>query len=184
MSAGLTYLIHKIQTEQPQNLEQCGPIGRLMTRLSHVVVGGEGMTPEIAERYTKRISNAMERGKPEALNEAVAALLAAGIRLDPDPAQWIGNLLMAQLNDSVGMVSRALLLRWLANLQAVLETAKEEWNSSKWPTASDTLAWVANTVAAGVLDVQDGHEPWTEVEQEPPVQLVEASTKASTESPV
>lgn len=156
----LTEKIAKIQQDQPEHLDKVGPMKRLMVRLSHIVMDAQGMLPAVAERYARRIQGAMLKQDPEAMADAVAALLAAVIRLDPDPAQHIGEMLVAQLGQATGVVSQQMFLQWMSNLQTVLSDAQKEWSTSQYPSGAETLDWVIAAISAGVEDVQSGHEPW------------------------
>lgn len=165
---GLQLLGEKIQAEHPQEIDKLGPIGRLAIRIGHVVHGGEGIPEAITERYTRLLDRAMLSGNPDATARALAALFAAVIRLDPDPAEHLGTMLVQMMNANAKLESHAYMVGWLGRLQEILQTAKMDFDAGAYPSAAETLQWTIDTVTAGADDLRGGHEPWSTAAHEEP----------------
>jgi len=165
ITTGLVDLIEKINRVRPTEGRQVGAIQRLMVRLKQITMAGQGMTHEIAERYTARIRNAMHDGKTEKISPAIAALLEAGLRLDPDPAQFVSILLAKQSDDMIEWKSRVRVHQWFGDLLAVLDDAERGWELTQYPLGKAMLAWIREVIEAGRVDVEQGHVPWVLVDE-------------------
>lgn len=133
---------------------------KLIVRMKHIVHAGEGMTPEVTERYGRRIAKAVELGKPEAIERGVADLLAASLRLDADPAEKIGLMLAQLCGQSVQSLSRQITQTTLTELDRILADAGTDWERDGWPTPAEILAWLRELVSLGAQNVAEGHDPW------------------------
>ena len=159
-STGLTVMAAQADKENhPEISARCV---KLIVRLQGCQFAGAGMTPEAAERYHRRIYNAMQTGNPEAISRGLTDLIAAMIRIDADPAEKIGEMLSELTRVSIAATTQAKVVEWLDELSKTLADASAEWASGEWPSAADVMQWVTDTVSAGVVNVRNGHAPWVD----------------------
>lgn len=128
---------------------------RLIVRIKQIPIAGDGLNKDIAERYGRRIAEAMESGNAALVGRGVADLLAASLRLDADPADKIGVMLSDMVRASSAETGKVLILQWFTDLQGVLAAAIEGWDESGWPTPKETLEWTVELIKAGAENVRD-----------------------------
>ena len=166
VSAGLTMFAEKASEQGQRDVRN--DIVKFMVRLKQIEHAGEGMTPETSERFGRRIAKAMETANADALSRGVADLMAAMIRLDPDPAEKIGIMLSEMVRNGVGETARARCVEWFNQLILTIEGASAAWDTEGWPTPQQSLEWVTSVVRGGTENLEAGHEPWFDDEDGEP----------------
>lgn len=176
VSVGLTALAESAsQKGDPSLHNKCV---KLIVRLKQCVHAGEGLTPEVAERYGRRIARAIELGNGAAVERGVADLMAASLRLDPDPAEKVGVMLSQLARTSAAETAKANCIAWLKRLVEILGETNNEFARDGFPSGKVVLEWVIEVVGAGLDDVRAGHAPWSEAAPEQDVEAANAEQPA------
>jgi hypothetical protein len=159
ITGALTELAEKADRENaPQIRPACI---KLIVRMKQIVHAGEGMTPEVAERYGRRIVKSMEDGDPVAISRNVGDMLAASLRLEADPADKIGEMLANLASTTAAEMGRAAVTISLQQLGQVLAESKDAWAKAGWTvTAEEVVTWATDLVSLGAQNVADGFPPW------------------------
>ena len=132
---------------------------QILGRIAQTVQAPGGLRPDQIARYRKRAADGLKERNATKIADGVRDLIAATCRTDPDPAdkvavyllQLVADLMREHGNIGVGVLTR---------LDVELADAHEAWNASKWPAASDLLAWLRQTLAIGIENLQADRDPW------------------------
>lgn len=165
VSMGLTMLAEQALEKGQRDVRN--QVVKFMVRLKQIQHAGEGMTPETAERFGKRIAKAMESGNPDAISRGVADLLAASLRLDADPAEKIGEMLAELVRSSVAYTARMRCTEWFNQIVLTIDEAVADWDNEGWPKSQDVASWIADVVRRGSENLHAGHEPFAEAPEDP-----------------
>ena len=121
-------------------------------------------------------------GSDNELVQAVGMLIAASVRLDPDPADKIGLMLSQLVRNASHEGSRIVAVVFLRELCGILDDAKTGWAAEGWPTPEETMQWIVDVVRTGVDNIEAGADPWTQGEPAPTpaLEAVPSPTTAET----
>ena len=140
-------------------------IKRFVVRLQQAVFNGSGVPEETLQRMLSRVSDALCNNDMGGARVAISAMLAAVVRMDPDPGHTIALNLAPRLVAFVSSVAAvnqgAIAAQTLTDFAARLETEKAAFEEHGWPDkAEDTLDYVHSLASFCAEELQRGSDPF------------------------
>ncbi len=137
---------------------------RFVVRLKQHTYAGKGVPDETLERMTKVIDASFARQDYEDAKVGVAALLAAVIRMDPDPAHVIAlqlapsfvQLTVASAAHHQNKIGSGVLRR----LAQRLESDREAFETDGWSDPPTTFDYVRELVEFCAVELDNGVDPF------------------------
>lgn len=137
---------------------------RFVVRLKQHTFAGKGIPDETLERMTKVIDASFASQDYESAKVGVAALLAAVIRMDPDPAHVIAlqlapsfvQLTVASASHHQNKIGAGILRRLAQRLQA----DREAFEADGWSDPPATFDYVCKLVEFCAVELDNGIDPF------------------------
>ncbi len=144
-------------------------IKRFVVRLKQAVFEGQGVPQETMTRMMGRVSDALCNNDLEGARVAISAMLAAVVRMDPDPGHTIALNLAPKLVafvSSVAVVNQAAIAaQVLIDFSTRLEAEKAAFEENGWPDKpEETLDYVQSLASFCAEELQRGSDPFHDSE--------------------
>lgn len=118
----------------------------VLVKMKQHVMAGQEIPPDMALRFGKRLQKALQSQDDDAVRAAIVDMSAAMLRMDPDPAQRIAELV-------VSLFATSSAAQRIADLQTIIRRLaheREAFEQDGWPGDD-------GTAGAGAREVYD----WT-----------------------
>ena len=137
-------------------------------RLRQAVFVGEGVPDETMAALSSEIEAAFAEANFDRARIAIRAMLAAVIRMDPDPAHVIALVLaphfmkpFADLDSAGAAVASETMKRFAERL----DKERAMFESTKWCSGEEMLAYVRNLSSFCAEELASGRDPFAEPEE-------------------
>jgi hypothetical protein len=133
----------------------------LSSRIEQHMMAGEGMTPELRERYQRRITVAQQNEDSQGAARALRDFIATLIRVEPDPAKAVANVCMtAMMRANMGQAAGI----FIPLMQKKLVGLQTDYEREGYPSSEDVLNYLHEWLKYGQANLMNGEEPWPQDE--------------------
>lgn len=163
LQCGLMEIIEKAKAQDPPDALTIDRSIKLMKALDEFERAGQGIHPDMAKGYHKRLVDCEQSGKIKQMMAVLTELFATLGRTEPDPAKPIAKLIV----EHIGHAIEHMRITYygpgiLAPLLGELEKQRAVWDadSAGWPDAKAAWEYVENLVRFSVTTCEEGENPW------------------------
>lgn len=146
-----------------------GALKQFAVRLRQAVFAGEGVPEETMMALSERITAAFAEGDFEAAKIGIRAMLAAVIRMDPDPAHVIAMVLAPSFMQPALNMSEAghqIAAETMKRFGTRLATEKAAFAQTGWVSGEETFDYVAQLVNFCAEELGEARDPFAEANPE------------------
>lgn len=137
---------------------------RIVVRMrDHVFAGA--VPDESYARHMKRIEKAFEAGDQPASQAAIRDLTTTMMRMSPDPAAAVSELLIGILASSLHQQAQKIYATAMEHASAQLLKEKAAFDHGGWPEPADVLDYLKGLFDVAAVRVQSGMEPFNPVDE-------------------
>ncbi|MCH9637816.1 MAG: hypothetical protein K0U16_07730 [Gammaproteobacteria bacterium] len=146
-------------------------IRRFVVRLKQSVFEGQGVPEDTLQKMVDAVQAGFASQDYNSAQRAVAALLAAVIRQDADPAHTIAVALApAFMNMALSSAAGASTQIGAAVLRKMHERFEEDragFEENGWSSAKETFDYLAETIEFCAAEIEQGRDPFDSVAEGP-----------------
>ena len=157
LQMGLTIIMKASQQPETEDEGRFREAASLSRDLEQNIMHGEGMSPQMRERFQQRMTVAHQKKDEIAVMRTLRDFIAALVRLEPDPARTVANValnaIMRSNSAQAGDVFIPLVRKKLAGL-------KKDYENEGYPSAQEVLTYLDAWLEFGHANLKSGEEAW------------------------
>ena len=129
----------------------------LSSNLAENILHGEGLSPEMRNKFEARMSTAHQKSDQVGVMRALRDLMAAMARIEPDPAKTIADIAMKAIMKSNSAQAGDV---FIPMMRKKLEGLKRDYENEGYPSAQEVLVYLDAWLEFGHKNLKAGDEAW------------------------